>query len=74
MFVKFCHSAKEKYLLLSKKTVKTLFHFSTTYLCKVRCSLCNSTRTCLIGVNAEADMKTQLSSINPNINKISKKN
>lgn len=73
MFVKFCYGTKEEYSSLSEKAVKVPFHFSTTYLCEAKFSLCSSTKTtCHIRVNVEEDKRIQLSCINPNSNKICK--
>ena len=53
---------------------KIPFHFSSTYLCKDTYILCSSTKTtCHIRVNVETDTRIQLSSGNPNINKIYQK-
>lgn len=63
-FVQFGYSIKEEYPQLSENAIKILLPFPSTYPCEKECSSYTSTKiTYCSRVNAEADMRIQLSSI-----------
>src|SRR5258705_7203126 len=71
--VEFWCNIKEEYPNLFEKAIKILLPFPTTNLCEVRFSSYTSTKTKYHNrLNAEADMRIQLSSIKPDIKEICK--